>query len=105
MLLDAWAGLQEWREAPLILAMPKSADTSITNLSVANLVRPSVFATAVVSNDDAKKAGVQGIRDGEGEPPAAPHPPPRTPTPTPPCCMSLRRPSPRCMCFRRLSLC
>jgi hypothetical protein len=48
--------LQDWvRSHTLLLTMPKTTDTTITEVSVHNQVRPSVVATVVVPNDDVKK--------------------------------------------------
>ncbi|WIA34758.1 hypothetical protein OEZ86_013065 [Tetradesmus obliquus] len=44
-----------WNDAPLVLFLPKSTDTTITELCIENMVRPSVFATAVVPLEDMKK--------------------------------------------------
>ena len=52
--------LQEWRDAPLLLVMPKTVGTAISGVSVTNLVRPSVYATAVVAKEDAQRYGITG---------------------------------------------
>ena len=47
---------QDWvRSHTLLLTMPKTTDTTITEVSVHNQVRPSVVATTVVPNEDVKR--------------------------------------------------
>lgn len=41
--------------------LPKTTDTTITELCIENMVRPSVFATAIVPLEDMKKySGTKG---------------------------------------------
>jgi hypothetical protein len=56
--------LQNWNDAPLVFFLPKSTDTTITELCIENMVRPSVFATAVVPLEDMKK--YTGGKGGSG---------------------------------------
>jgi hypothetical protein len=56
--------LQNWNDAPLVFFLPKSTDTTITELCIENMVRPSVFATAVVPLEDMKK--YSGGKGGTG---------------------------------------
>eukprot|EP00878_Enallax_costatus_P003959 GHUV01004180.1.p1 GENE.GHUV01004180.1~~GHUV01004180.1.p1 ORF type:complete len:374 (+),score=89.22 GHUV01004180.1:501-1622(+) len=50
-----------WNDAPLVFFLPKTTDTTITELCIENMVRPSVFATAIVPLDDMKKySGTKG---------------------------------------------
>jgi len=47
---------EDWvRSHTLLLTMPKTTDTTITEVSVHNQVRPSVVATTVVPNEDMKR--------------------------------------------------
>lgn len=59
----------EWREAPLAFFLPKTSDTAITCLSITNLVRPSVYGTAVVAADEARRfgSGTAGGMADDGE--------------------------------------
>ncbi|KAF6256141.1 hypothetical protein COO60DRAFT_1531108, partial [Scenedesmus sp. NREL 46B-D3] len=58
-----------WNDAPLVLFLPKSTDTTITELCIENMVRPSVFATTVVPLEDMKKyGGGKGGTDSWGDP-------------------------------------
>jgi hypothetical protein len=47
-----------------VFFLPKSTDTTITELCIENMVRPSVFATAVVPLEDMKK--YSGGKGGTG---------------------------------------
>ncbi|KAF8061371.1 ITIH5 [Scenedesmus sp. PABB004] len=53
-----------WNDAPLVFFLPKTADTTITELAIENMVRPSVFATAVVPVDDVKRFAGKGGAGG-----------------------------------------
>jgi hypothetical protein len=57
---------QSWDDAPLVFFLPKTSDTTITELYIENTVRRTVFATAVVPLDDMKMLGGKG---GEAHPP------------------------------------
>jgi hypothetical protein len=63
-LHDLFVCLQNWNDAPLVFFLPKSTDTTITELCIENMVRPSVFATAVVPLEDMKK--YSGGKGGTG---------------------------------------
>lgn len=58
---------QAWNDAPLVFFLPKTTDATITELAIENMVRPSVFATAVVPLDDMKRfSGGKGGGEGLG---------------------------------------
>lgn len=51
--IEMWAYVpKEWGGSPLYFFMPKTHDTTITEVVVENRVRDSMYATAVVPNDD-----------------------------------------------------
>lgn len=47
--------------------LPKTSDTTITELYIENMIRPSVFATAIVPLDDMKMLGRKGGESGQGK--------------------------------------